>query len=180
MLNIEYFDDIKDESVASVAREMLIAAKTAPKGRGIDNLVYACCVDKESLNSIADKMLEIYQREDVQIFERDAENLRNAAALVLLGTKIKSTGLKYCGLCGFSNCEEKNKQADTPCIFNVNDLGIAVGSAVSIAMDNRIDNRVMYTIGMAAKELGIMGEDVQIVFGIPLSASSKNIFFDRK
>jgi uncharacterized ferredoxin-like protein len=33
---------------------------------------------------------------------------------------------------------------------------------------------------MAVKELGLLGEDVKIIYGIPLSSSSKNPFFDRK
>ncbi len=55
-----------------------------------------------------------------------------------------------------------------------------MGSAVSIAMDNRIDNRIMYTIGIAVKELELMGKETKIIYGIPLSATSKNPFFDRK
>lgn len=44
--------------------------------------------------------------------------------------------------------------------------------------ESRIDNRVMYSIGAAARVSGLLNADV--VFGIPLSATSKNIFFDRK
>ncbi|MCK4639266.1 MAG: ferredoxin domain-containing protein, partial [Bacteroidales bacterium] len=46
--------------------------------------------------------------------------------------------------------------------------------------DNRVDNRIMYTAGQAVIELGLLGEDVKIVYVIPLSATSKNPFFDRK
>ena len=65
-------------------------------------------------------------------------------------------------------------------MFNTNDLGIAIGSAVSIAADDRIDCRVMFTVGKAVTELKLMDEKVKIIFGIPLSATSKNPFFDRK
>jgi len=51
---------------------------------------------------------------------------------------------------------------------------------VSVAANNRVDNRVMYTIGMAVKELGLLGSEAAIIYGIPLSATSKNPFFDRK
>jgi uncharacterized ferredoxin-like protein len=61
----------------------------------------------------------------------------------------------------------------------MNDLGIAIGSAVSVAADHRVDNRVMYSIGKAAKELKLLGEEASIIFGIPLSASGKSPFFDR-
>ena len=65
------------------------------------------------------------------------------------------------------------------CSFNAGDLGIAVGSAAGLAADLRIDNRIMYTAGKAAIELGMLGEDVQIAYGIPLAAKGKNPFFDR-
>jgi len=99
---------------------------------------------------------------------------------VLIGTKIQTAGLLKCGMCGFANCEEKNKYKNTPCVFNTGDLGIAIGSAISIAMNHRVDNRIMYTVGQAAFELKILGLDVPIIYGIPLSATAKNPFFDRK
>ena len=58
------------------------------------------------------------------------------------------------------------------------DLGIALGSAAKIASNMNVDNRIMYSIGVAARRLGIGGSN--IVHGIPLSASGKNVFFDRK
>jgi uncharacterized ferredoxin-like protein len=47
-------------------------------------------------------------------------------------------------------------------------------------MEARVDNRVMFSIGMAARELGLLGPEVRIIYGIPLSVQSKNPFFDRK
>jgi len=61
----------------------------------------------------------------------------------------------------------------------VTDLGIAVGSAVSVAADHRIDNRVMYSAGKGALRLGIFPEDIKIIWGIPLSAGAKSIYYDR-
>jgi len=55
-------------------------------------------------------------------------------------------------------------------------LGIAIGSAVSIAANNRIDNRIMYTAGYTAIKNKLLGENIKIAFGIPLSATGKNIF----
>jgi uncharacterized ferredoxin-like protein len=51
---------------------------------------------------------------------------------------------------------------------------------VAVAADNRVDNRIMYTAGFAAVKLKLLGEEVKIAYGIPLSATGKNIFFDRK
>jgi uncharacterized ferredoxin-like protein len=47
-------------------------------------------------------------------------------------------------------------------------------------MDNRVDNRIMFTVGKAVLELGLFEPEVRLIYGIPLSATSKNPFFDRK
>ncbi len=47
-------------------------------------------------------------------------------------------------------------------------------------MDARVDNRIMYTVGQAVLEMGLLGEEVKIAYGIPLSVSAKNPFFDRE
>jgi uncharacterized ferredoxin-like protein len=58
------------------------------------------------------------------------------------------------------------------------DLGIAVGSAVKTAQVFNVDNRVMYRAGAAARWAKLV--DWDFVLGIPLAATGKNIFFDRK
>jgi uncharacterized ferredoxin-like protein len=158
---------------------MLTAARTAPKAKGIDNLVLAVATE-ETILLISVKMKELAKGKDnLQFFIRDAENILNAEAIVLIATKIKSNGLN-CGLCGYPTCEDKNVIPLAPCAFNTNDLGIAIGSAVSIAADHRVDNRVMFSIGIAVRELKLLDEEAAIIFGIPLSASGKSPFFDRK
>ena len=57
--------------------------------------------------------------------------------------------------------------------------GIAIGSAVAVAADRRVDTRIMYSIGYAMLHFGMLPPDVVVAHGIPLSASSKNPFFDR-
>jgi uncharacterized ferredoxin-like protein len=179
-MGIVYEEEIRKKALMDTAEKMLIAARTAPKGKGVDNLVISIA-DREVIEKIAAKMKEMALQEKVpEFFIRDADNILTTDVLVLIGTKIKSMGIKYCGLCGFPNCEEKNKHPEHPCIFNSGDLGIAVGSAVSVAMDARVDNRIMYSVGIVVRDMGLMGADVKIIYGIPLSSGPKNPFFDRK
>ncbi|MDD5571066.1 MAG: DUF2148 domain-containing protein [Bacteroidales bacterium] len=175
---IKFEETIRTNALKNIAGNILIAARTAPKGRGIDNTVMAI-VEKEDIKRLADKMIEIGTKCEHPIFTRDAKNISDCEILLLFGTKIKSTGLKKCGMCGFKNCDEKDKHPDNPCVFNTGDLGIAIGSAVSTAMNYKVDNRIMYTVGQAAMELKLMGDGVKIAYGLPLSATAKNIFFDR-
>jgi uncharacterized ferredoxin-like protein len=132
-------------------------------------------------DALADRMDEIAEREfkdTSNIFPRDAKNLRLAQAVVLIGVKRNYAGLKFCSYCGFENCK-KCEEAGGRCAYNMMDLGIASGSAVSIASDDRVDNRIMYSIGKAAAEMDYSNNSV-VWLGIPVSVSGKNIFFDRK
>jgi len=52
-----------------------------------------------------------------------------------------------------------------------------MGSAVKMASDLNADNRIMYSVGVAAKTLEVI--DADVIVGIPISAEGKNIFFDR-
>jgi len=165
------------EPVERAAELLCMAARTAPKGKGKDLLVTAV-VSGAELTQIAETMRQISVRDEIPFFARDAGNLQFTSALVLIGTRKEPLGLPHCGYCGFADCDAM-LQAGGTCSFNAGDLGIAIGSAVSRAADLRLDNRVMYSAGKAAIELGLLGEGVAIAYGIPLSVSGKSPFFDR-
>ena len=170
--------NMERDGLLEVARKICIAARTAPKGRGTDNLVSMVLTGTEK-DEIAREMQRIGEETGVAFFVRDANCLRAAGALVLLGTKFKTLGVPNCGFCGFKDCGENEKNHGI-CAFNTGDLGIAVGSAVSVAADHRVDNRVFFSAGRAAVNLNTLGPEVGIAYGIPLSVAGKNVFFDRK
>lgn len=171
-------ENFRKKTAHDVARLMMAAARTAPKGRGRDSLFIALASDDE-MQQIA-KTMKIFAEEwETQFFARDARNLLHSDALVLIGTKIEPLDLRKCGFCGFENCSEKNLHPNTPCAYNNIDLGIAVGSAVAVAAQHHVDNRVMYSVGKTALYMGLAKPDVKILLGIPLSIRSKNIYFDR-
>ena len=168
-----------DKTVLAAAQQIANAARTAPKAKGEDYLVIAVA-DRAEIELIAKKMVAMYESGAVgDSFVRDAGNLRASQALLLIGTKIATLGLN-CALCGFENCAVKKKSPAVPCAFNTHDLGIAVGSACTMAADMRLDSRVMYSAGRAACEMGLLGEDVRMVTALPLSVSGKSPYFDRK
>ncbi|MDI6795047.1 MAG: DUF2148 domain-containing protein [bacterium] len=170
--------EAEEKALATVAELMCTAARTAPKTQGMDNIV-AAIVGKESKDRLVTEMKTISQREKKPNFERDAACLEKTPLVVLIGTKIAPAGLS-CGLCGYENCDVC-LESEGMCVFNVADLGIALGSAVSVTANHRVDNRIMYSIGVAAVKLRLLGrgEEVKLVYGIPLSISGKNPFFDR-
>lgn len=171
--------EIRKESVLSIAKKMLIAARTATKGKG-KNTLEMLIVSGDELINLSDHLHKMGTSMNIDFYHRDAENLLMSEAAVIIGTIIKPLGLnEICQLCGFKNCKEKEKHPNTPCVFNTGDLNLAIGSAISLAADFRVDNRVMFSIGKAAIDANIFEQDIKIAYGIPLSASSKNPFFDR-
>jgi uncharacterized ferredoxin-like protein len=173
------------EVVEKLALELLVCARTAPKARGQDNLELAIVTDKDELEMIAQEMEKIAERgEAFKFFKRDADNIRNSEALVLISVDFKNPVGVNCGACGFTcdtitKVERKVLDYEGPiCAMRLIDLGIAIGSAVAKAKDLCLDNRVMYTVGVAVKRLGLMPG--QVILGIPLSVKGKNIYFDRK
>jgi uncharacterized ferredoxin-like protein len=153
------------EAVLQTAKLMLISARTAPKSGGVDD-ISTLIVTGEDMQRIAEEMEKIAEERNIPGFIRDAKSLRNSSCLVLIGVNAaaKVKGNDYVG---------------PACIFKVADFGIAIGSAVKTASIHNVDNRVMYRIGTAAKRLGYLG-DADIVMGIPLSATGKSVYFDRR
>ena len=93
-------------------------------------------------------------------------------------TRFSTRGLDD-GYCGYPTCKAC-AQAGATCVYDPLDQGIALGSAVSVAADSRVDSRVLYSAGRAALSLKLMDADVRMIMAVPLSVSGKSIFFDRK
>jgi uncharacterized ferredoxin-like protein len=143
----------EEDSLLTVAKLMVAAARTAPKTRGEDS-IHTAIVTGEDKERLAETMDGLGRG-------RDAGNVRASGAVVLIGVD-----------CG------KPSEEWWPFWAKLIDMGIALGSAVKVASDLNVDNRIMRSVGTAAMKMGIIrGDDVE---GIPLSIKGKNIYFDRK
>ncbi len=173
----------ESDHILNCAKAMVSAARTAPKGRGADHLetLILCGREKDDFLDAACKNADLLEGAVRASLLRDIENCRKAAAVVFLGGRAEVSGINdgACTYCSYGSCRECIKQ-DGFCSFMVMDLGIAIGSAVSVAADMRVDNRIMYTVGREARNLNIFGKPVKLAVAIPLSISSKSMFFDRK
>lgn len=169
--------DTRRRRVLQAADDMMTAARTAPKGKGID-LVEVAVLTDDTIRDLSRAMEQYSASTGMKFIARDAENILAAEAVVLIGTRSQPLGLN-CGYCGFATCADKLEHAGVPCALNTTDVGIAIGSAVSVAADRRVDCRVMFSVGRVAKELGYL-PGCSSVYGIPVSCTSKNPFFDRK
>lgn len=170
--------EIEERAVETVAELMCAAARTAPKGKGQDNLL-TLIVKGATKQRLVEEMRKIAQESGAGFFGRDAGGVEQVDVVVLFGQKVKTMGVPNCGYCGYANCAETEKNKGL-CAISIGDLGIAVGSAVAVAADCRIDNRIMFSLGRAALNLELFDDkDVKIAYGVPLSITSKNIFWDR-
>jgi len=170
----------EEQAVLDAAYEICAAARTAPKACGIDHLdtMILTGEDKDRLAAEMRRQGEVLGAGGGGVVIRDAGCVDASGAVVLVGAKYLTRGLaERCTLCGFKNCEACQAVGAT-CVFTPMDLGIALGSAVALAADKRIDSRIMFTIGKAAAALGLLGEH-KLIMGIPLSVSGKSPFFDR-
>ncbi len=161
---------------------MELAARTAPKAMGKDFIEVKLLSEEERL-ALGKDMLKLASERKIAGFERDGNNVLSSDAVVVIGLLPHLGAGLNCGACGFSGCEEFNKHAysgdfDGPnCALRLLDLGIALGSAAKTASALNVDNRIMYRVGVSARRLGLSKS--RITHGIPLSATGKNIFFDR-
>lgn len=171
-------DDLLLEGVDIVSKILLVNAKTAPKSIGRDDIVIDIVDNINDKKPILEKAKEIAKRSGFGFYERDAVNCEKITHIILIGYKLFYHRFD-CGFCGFPTCDDCEKKGGV-CAISVTDSGIAIGSLVKLSSIFGVDNRVMLSIGQAAKESGFFKEKVGGAFGIPLSATTKNPFFDRK
>lgn len=168
----------ENAALLAAAEGMCAAARTAPKTKGVDRIA-TMILTGEDKDALALEMERLAEPLGYKFFARDADCVRKAGALVLIGSSKAVAGLgEGCAMCGFKGCAD-NEANGALCAFNPIDLGIAVGSAVSVAADARVDTRVMFSVGRAALEMGLLGGEVKLALGIPLSILGKSPFFDR-
>ncbi len=171
------------KTLQMVADLMAISARTAPKSAGQD-FIQIKVIHGAELHGLAAGMEKYEEEAGKPKFGRDGRNVADSEAMLLVGLSGAKTLGMNCGACGQELCTQLQAPKEGPefrgpfCAWRLVDLGIAVGSAVKTASLLNADNRIMYRAGVLARKLGIMNADV--VIGIPLAATGKNIYFDRK
>jgi uncharacterized ferredoxin-like protein len=180
-------NEAEKEGVLTAAKLMAVSARTAPKTRGLDSIKTLILQEPEELEKLAIAMEEVYRedRERLAFFKRNADDVRQSSVVLLIGVTGEPKRIESpldCGACGMDCAallKAKKKERGTArgpmCHMQSIDLGIALSSAVKAASDFGVDNRMMYSIGAAARQMKLMTADLAI--GIPLSATGKNPYF---
>ncbi|HBB15625.1 MAG: hypothetical protein A3J94_13180 [Syntrophus sp. RIFOXYC2_FULL_54_9] len=172
--------------ILEIANLMVVAARTAPKSGGRDDILTAI-VHGHEIEAIAADMEKIAAERNDPAWVKHAKIIKGADAIVLIGVRGTKSYVTNCGACGCKSCDDFTKVAKRSgqdfegpnCIFKTLDLGSAVCSAAKIASILNADNRLYYRIGAVTRRLRYMPE-ATVIIGIPLSATGKNPNFDRE
>ena len=170
-----------EKAVGLVAELMALSARTAPKAGGRDYVTTKVVTGKE-LETLASAMVKYGVETGRNNYNRDGTNVRHSDAVLLLALHNPDPLGLNCGACGYPTCNAVKPQdgpefAGPLCAWRFIDLGIAMGSAVKTASMFNVDNRIMYRVGAVARKIGML--EGQLVLGVPLSATGKNIYYDR-
>ena len=91
--------EIRHEYVLQAVRQMMTAARTAPKGKGIDIIEVAMVTD-EDIKRLSEELVIMSGETGLKFFLRDADNILQAEAIMIAGTRQQVQGLN-CAHCGF-------------------------------------------------------------------------------
>jgi uncharacterized ferredoxin-like protein len=180
---------VESDAVKSVAGLMALAARTAPKAGGLDSIKVEVLTGKDQ-DKLANQMNKRGKESKIDFFRINGDQVKVSDTTLLIGVEGQKVLGADCGGCGYATCDEmakavkagKNKKALYPgpnCVLKISDLGIAVGSAVKTAGIHNVDNRIMFSAGVVALQMGRL-KGCSVAYGIPLKASGKNIFWDMK
>ena len=97
---------IEKNAVTAVAGLMALAARTAPKGKGMDTILVRILKDPER-KKLADRLAELGNKQGIGFFLRDAKNLTAADGCLLIGARGRTIVGLDCGACGYETCASK-------------------------------------------------------------------------
>ena len=126
------------ETAHMVANLMAASARTAPKAGGKDFLEIVVITEKEDLHRIAEAMKGYAPKSSNEPFWlRDASNIENSDALVLVGLKEFNVAGYDCGACGHSSCADFKEHREIletemgyrgpQCALRMMDIGVGPG-----------------------------------------------------
>lgn len=92
---------------------MVVAARTAPKAAGQD-FIKIEIIEGTILGKLSEAMAAYGVKSGKKNFDRDARNIKNSDAVLLIGIKdTKAVGLN-CGACGYAACKKLPAPTEGP------------------------------------------------------------------
>lgn len=137
--------ETRKEYMLEAAKQIMLAARTAPKGKGVD-IIEIITLSDEDIDAVSEELLRLAEKTGMKFLIRDSENIQSADAMIVIGTRQAPQGLN-CAYCGYATCAEKPQ--DTPCAINSIDVGIAIGFGLrqSCRFESRQPGHVLGRLG---------------------------------
>jgi uncharacterized ferredoxin-like protein len=166
-----------DDGIKAGAELMAISARTAPKAKGED-LVEIKILYGKQVEELGKAMVKYGEEEKDAMWKRDGNCVLRSTAVLLVGVRDPMAGPNGAKKGPAQPPKVKGDLfAEDERVKKCIDLGIALGSAAKTASMLNLDNRIMWRPGEMARRKGML--EALIVIAIPVSASGKNIYFDR-
>ena len=80
-------NELEKAAIKDVAEFMAVAARTAPKTRGIDNIEVIAIDDEATKKRLTEKMKDISKKEARPGFERDANSITDSPVILVIGVR---------------------------------------------------------------------------------------------
>ena len=90
--------DARHEHILQVARQMMTAARTAPKGKGIDIIEVALITD-EDIKLLSDKMIAMVEEHGMKFFQHLKCRMCCIDRNTRTGTRFELRTLRICDMC---------------------------------------------------------------------------------
>ena len=103
--------DVRNEHVIECAKQMMTAARTAPKAKGVD-IIEVMMITGEDIMTLSNTLHQIGEDMGRGGLMRDADNIQSAEAVILIGSREEAMCLN-CGYCGAPTCGER--KPGVPC-----------------------------------------------------------------
>ena len=87
--------DVRNEHVIECAKQMMTAARTAPKAKGVD-IIEVMMITGEEIMTLSETLHKIGEDMGRGGLMRDADNIQSAEAVVLIGSREEAMCLN-CG-----------------------------------------------------------------------------------
>ena len=84
--------DTRHQQVIEAAKQMMTAARTAPKAKGCD-IIEIALVTEEDITALSNALREIGEERNRAGMIRDAQNILAAEAILLIGSRKLAMGL---------------------------------------------------------------------------------------
>ena len=101
------------KDVIETANLMVVSAQTAPKSGGVDDILTAIVYGAE-VGALAADMEKLAVERKIERWSKQAQEIKGAEAIVLIGVRGAKRYVTNCGACGYKSCDDFEKAEKKP------------------------------------------------------------------